>query len=108
MGIKAEAGVVPIAGIDLAGSIAALGGTEELVVGRGGWSHHPIGTRSEGMMRVDNSGERLLLRADVGVGDSDQLVAGDALAGRGHARQPTGAPKSPLVGPSFRPFFGRT
>jgi len=27
---------VPIAGIDLAGSIAALGGTEELAVGRGG------------------------------------------------------------------------
>ena len=33
MGIEAEAGVVPIAGIDLAGGITALGGTEELAVG---------------------------------------------------------------------------
>jgi hypothetical protein len=36
MGVEAEAGVVPIAGIDLAGGIAALGGAEELAVGRGG------------------------------------------------------------------------
>jgi hypothetical protein len=36
MGIKAKAGIVPMAGIDLAGSIAALGEPEELVVGRGG------------------------------------------------------------------------
>lgn len=35
MSIEAEAGVVPVAGVDLAGGIAALGGAKELAVGRG-------------------------------------------------------------------------
>ena len=40
-------------------------------------------------MRIDDPGQRRLirLRADIGVGGPDQLVAGDALAGRGHACQ---------------------
>ena len=40
-------------------------------------------------MRVDDLRERGLigLGADVGVGGPDQLVAGDAVARRGHARQ---------------------
>ena len=43
----------------------------------------------QGVMRVDDPGERRLVgfRADIGVGDPDQLIAGDAVAGRGHARQ---------------------
>ena len=41
-------------------------------------------------MRVDDAGKRRLvgLRADVGVGSPDELVTGNTLAGRGHARQP--------------------
>lgn len=42
------------------------------------------------MMRIDDSRERRLvgLEADIGVGDPNQLITGDALAGRSHARQP--------------------
>ena len=44
---------MPIAGIDLAGGIAALGGTEELAIRRGGGPITPQDRDRQGMMRVD-------------------------------------------------------
>ena len=71
MGIEAEAGVVPVAGVDLAGGIAAFGGTKELSVGRGGCSVTPYRGNRQSVMGVDDAGERRLVGfgADIGVGD---------------------------------------
>ena len=48
-----------------------------------------VGGDRQRVVRVDDPGQRRLvgLRADVGVGGPDQLVAGDAVAGRRHAPQ---------------------
>jgi hypothetical protein len=57
MRIEAKAGIVPVAGVDVAGGIAALGGAKKLAVGGGGRSVAPYRCDRQGVMRIDDLGE---------------------------------------------------
>ena len=87
VGVEAEAGIVAIARVDVPGGIAALAGAKELPVRGRGTAIAPDCGDGQGVVRVDDPGERrpVGLGPDMGVGGPDQLVAGDPVARRGHA-----------------------
>src|SRR6266404_1961977 len=79
MRIEAKAGTVPVAGVDVAGGIAALGGAKKLAVGGGGRSVAPYRCDRQGVMRIDDA---LMIRTTGATRSSSTTAAVSSPANR--------------------------
>src|SRR3546814_13724073 len=89
MRVEAEAVVDAVARVDVTARGTALGSPEELTIGAGRGAVAPDPREWQAVLGVDEDGQRraIAVIADIGVMGPQELIACDALARGGPARQ---------------------